>query len=123
MKIFVTHSSNFDFKNELYLPLRNSNLNKKHDIFLPHENEKNIITKDIIKKSDIIIAEVSYSSTGQGIELGWANIYQIPIVCIYKEGNKYSSSLKKLTNKFISYKNKEDLIKKIDSIIDNFIKS
>lgn len=34
MKIFVAHSSNFDFKNELYLPLRNSDLNNKHKIFL-----------------------------------------------------------------------------------------
>jgi len=33
MKIFVAHSSNFDFKNELYLPLRNSSLNNKHIFF------------------------------------------------------------------------------------------
>ena len=117
MKIFVAHSSNFDFKNELYIPLRKSELNKKHIIFLPQENGKETIPKEMIKNTDVIIAEVSYASTGQGIELGWADIFKIPIICIYKEGSKYSSSLNKLTNKFIVYKDSDDLIKKLSSFL------
>lgn len=120
MKIFVTHSSSFDFKNELYIPLRNSELNNKHVIFLPHEKGRKIITKDKIKNADIIIAEVSFASTGQGIELGWADIFNIPIICIYKEGSKYSSSLNKLTDKFIVYKNSKELIKKLTLFLDNY---
>ena len=65
---------------------------------------------------DIIIAEVSYPSTGQGIELGWADVFKIPIICIYKEGYKYSGSINKLTEKFIVYKNSQDLIKKLERI-------
>ena len=113
MRIFVAHSSAYDFKNELYIPLRQSKLNKEHVIILPQENGKEVITKDIIKACDVVVAEVSYASTGQGIELGWADIFCIPILCIYKKGGKYSSSLMKLTHTFVSYDNAEDLIIKI----------
>jgi len=114
MKIFVAHSSNFDFKNELYLPLRSSELNKNHEIFLPQEkSDLGPVTKDTIKSSNLIIAEVSYPSTGQGIELGWANIFGVPIICIYKEGSKISRSLNKLTDKFIIYENAKDMIQKL----------
>ena len=117
MKIFIAHSSNFDFENELYLPLRKSQLNKIHMIFLPQENGKKIITKEIVKDMDLIIAEVSCPSTGQGIELGWGEFLKIPIICVYKEGCKYSGALNKLTDKFITYKNSEDLIKKLTLLI------
>jgi len=117
MKIFVAHSSNFDFRNELYLPLRNSELNKNHEIFLPQENGQEPVTQELIKNSNLIIAEISYPSTGQGIELGWADIYNIPIVCIYKNGAKTSRSLKKITDQFISYDNSNDMIEKLTSFI------
>ncbi|VVA44216.1 conserved hypothetical protein [Candidatus Roizmanbacteria bacterium] len=117
MKIFVAHSSNFDFKNKLYIPLRKSELNKKHIIFLPQENGKKIITKEDIKNVDIIVAEVSYPSTGQGIELGWGNIFNIPIICAHREGSNFSNSLNKLTDKFIVYKDSDDLIKKLSSFL------
>ena len=120
MKIFVSHSNDFDYQNGLYVPLRNSSLNNKHEIFLPHENEKSVNTKDIIKDSDLIIAEVSYSATGLGIELGWADSFSKPIVCIYKEGNNTSNSLKSVTGEFISYSNSEDLVKKLVSFLEKF---
>jgi len=117
MKIFVAHSSNFDFRKELYNPLRSSSLNKKHQILLPQERGKEVITKDIIKNSDLLLAEVSYPSTGQGIELGWANVFSIPIICIFKEGSKYSSSLDLIVDKFISYKDAKDMIDQLDRAI------
>jgi hypothetical protein len=119
MKIFITHSSNYNFKEELYLPLRNSELNKKHEIFLPQEKGYEEITKDIIKNSDLIIAEVSYPSTGQGIELGWADIYNIPIVCIYKKERGLSSkSLNKITKDFILYNDSGDMIDKLQKYLE-----
>ena len=117
MKIFVAHSSNFDFKNELYKPLRESVLNSSHEIILPNETGKEVITKEIIKNLDVFIAEVSYPSTGQGIELGWADIFKIPIICIFKEGSKTSRSLQYVTNNFIAYKNVEDMIIKLEEVL------
>jgi hypothetical protein len=120
MKIFVAHSSNFDFKNDLYLPLRNSQLNNEHEIFLPQEkNNLGPVTKDIIRNSDLIIADITFPSTGQGIELGWADIFHVPIICIYKNGSKISRSLNKLTDKFIIYDDAEDMIQKIIDFLKN----
>ena len=113
MKIFVAHSSSFDFQNELYKPLRTSPLNTEHEINLPQEKGPEVITKDIIKNSDVVVAEVSYPSTGQGIELGWANIFDVPIVCIYKEGSKISNSLSKIADRFVSYKDSQDMVNKL----------
>jgi len=119
MKIFVPHSSNFDFRNQLYIPLRNSVLNELHTIILPQEKGKEQITKDVIKDCNLIIAEVSYPSTGQGIELGWATMFNIPIICVYKMGCKYSSSLTFITNRFIPYKDSKDLVSKLTNELEN----
>jgi hypothetical protein len=118
MKIFVAHSSNYDFRNELYIPIRKSSLNNAHEIILPQENGKEVITKDIIKNQDLVIAEVSYPSTGQGIELGWANIFNTPILCVHKEGSKPSNSLGFITDNFKEYSDSEDLIRKIEEFIN-----
>lgn len=93
MKIYVSHASSYDFKNELYAPLKQ--FLPEHELFLPHENsdDANNNAKKILKKCDIILAEVSYPSTGQGIELGWADMLQKPIVCIYKTDAKPSSAV------------------------------
>lgn len=116
MKIYVSHLRNYDFKKELYDVLENSNL--KHEFILPHKNaETPFNTKELLqnKKCDLVLAEVSYPSTGQGIELGWANIYGIPIVCIYKKNAKIAGSLKMVSDTFIEYENSEDLINKLST--------
>lgn len=75
-------------------------------------------TKDIIASYDLVIAEVSLPSTGQGIELGWASSANTPILCIYKKSAEVSSALKFITNEFIEYENSEDMIKKIKAFIN-----
>ena len=114
MKIYVGHSNLFDYQKELYDPIKKSNLIIENDVFFPH-NEKNKIipTKDIIKNSDLFIAEVSYPATGLGIELGFASDAEVEILCIYKKGTKPSSSLKFITDNFICYENEKDLIDRI----------
>lgn len=62
MRIYVTHSSGFNYKNELYLPLRNSALNEKHEITLPHEHtetEGDMVRKiaDVLENSGIFSRE------------------------------------------------------------------
>jgi nucleoside 2-deoxyribosyltransferase len=113
MKIYLSHSSNYDYKNELYTPLKSSSI-IQHQILFPHDKE-NIDThsKDLIIHSDLVIAEVSYPSTGQGIELGWANNNGTPIICIYKRGMKISSSLRFITTGFIEYEDQDDMLNKL----------
>jgi len=70
LEIYITHSRDFDYKTELYTPLRNSSLNSQHRFILPHETNEFINSKEIIQRSNLVIAEVSYPATGVGIELG-----------------------------------------------------
>ena len=57
MKIYISHSSGFDFKGELYQPIRKLVLNKQHEIILPHENSgEPYLVKDNLPKFDLILA-------------------------------------------------------------------
>ena len=103
MKIYVSHASSYDFRNELYAPLKHAL--KDPELFLPHENSDsaNKDTMEILVSCDIVIAEVSYPSTGQGIELGWANMLHKPIVCIYKSGTRPSSAIPLIATSMQAY--------------------
>lgn len=120
MNIYISHSSKYDYINKIYEPIKKSDLFKEHKFFLPHENKNKIInTKEIISNCDLVIAEVSLPTTGQGIELGWADYAKTPILCIYEKGVNISSSLNFITNKFIEYENIEDMVVNISDYIRN----
>ncbi|OGM27238.1 hypothetical protein A2962_01870 [Candidatus Woesebacteria bacterium RIFCSPLOWO2_01_FULL_39_61] len=118
MRIYVTHSTGFDFKKELYGPIRKSELNSKHEITLPHEKSSELFdSKKYLDKCDLVIAEVSHPSTGQGIELGWANAKQVPIICFYKKGASPSNSIKAVSKHIFEYEGSIDLVNKISENI------
>ena len=92
MKIYIGHSREFDFQKELYTPIRESALSTLHEIILPHEkSEQPANTPERLQQYDLFVAEVTFPSTGLGIELGWANLLRLPIICIYKKGARYSN--------------------------------
>lgn len=117
MKIYISHSSEYDYINKVYKPIKNSILSEENNFVFPHES-KIINSKEVISSSDLVIAEVSIPSTGQGIELGWSSYTKIPIVCIYEKNSRISSSLKFITNNFIEYENSEDMLEKIKVFIN-----
>jgi hypothetical protein len=119
MKIYCAHSTSFDFNNEYYLPLKHSELSQNHELIFPHENNQFIDSKEIVKNCELIIAEVSYPSIGEGIELGWANDANISVICLYKEGSKVSKSLNVISKIFISYASSQDLISKLSKHINS----
>ena len=119
LKVYVTHATSFEFKKMLYEPLKSSVINLYCDIILPHENDDKVINSKLtIRESDLIIAEVSYPSTGQGIELGWAEVFSIPVVCIYQDGKNYSSSLSVITDQFVLYNNSDELVHKLSYMFE-----
>ena len=120
MRIYVAHSREFDFKNDLYTPLRRSALNERHTFILPHENSDGMRTSQEFFRTecDLVIAEVSFPSTGLGIELGWADALKVPIVCTHKAGSTFSGSLRSVCSSFLEYSDADDLIAKIESIIE-----
>jgi len=110
-----------DYQTLLYDPLRTSSLNDKHNIVLPHEeNQEPFNSKEFIQTCDVMIAEVSFPATGLGIELGWADIYGIPIICVYQKGAKIAGSLRMVTNHFVEYSNNEELVSGIENLLSTF---
>jgi hypothetical protein len=120
MNVYLSHcGGDYDYENKLYKPIKMSSLSKAHRFFLPHEPQ-NFDTDAIIelKHTDILVAEASFPSTGQGIELAQAKAANVPIVCFYKIGTKTSSSLRFVTNRLIEYTDITDLLVKLQTELD-----
>lgn len=120
MKIYVAHSNDFDYENKLYKPLRASALNTEHEIFLPHEHGRHENTRELMKSCNLLVAEVSLPSTGEGIELGRAEAIGLPVLCISEQGAKVSSSLKYVTDHFLQYSDAEDMLSKLGDFLKDF---
>ena len=111
MKILIAHSSGFDYRTELYEPLKNSSLVSEHQVIFPHDPENaEIPTKEQLKDADLMIAEVSYPSTGEGIEIGLAEAAGVPLLFLYKTGTKPSSSLRLVNGTLKEYANTNELV-------------
>lgn len=110
MKIYIGHSKDINYVEELYKPIREFELNNNHTFILPHEvSASSNNSRAFYSEFDLFIAEVSMPATGLGIELGWAYDSNIPIVCISKKGKKISSALRAVTNNFFEYETSEEL--------------
>jgi len=116
MKIYLSHARKINFVDNLYNPIKNSDTLNKYQFIFPHENGQTINSEELFrnKKCDLVVAEVSVPSTGQGIELGYAKILDIPIICVYHEGSDVANSLKMITATFIEYNDSQDLVKKLE---------
>ena len=120
MKIYVGHSNDFDFKEELYMPIINSKLYKENEFIFPHLTNQAFNSKEIIEKSDLFIAEVSKASLGLGIEIGRAEMKNKKILCIYKNCFKEPLSLKYVKVDVLGYKDREDMILKLEEYIEKY---
>ena len=118
MKIYIGHSNNFNFKEELYMPIIKSKLNEKVEFIFPHLTDKTFNSKEIIEQSDLFIAEVSRPSLGLGIEIGRAEMKNKRILCIYDEKFKAPTSLKYVNVDIWAYKDTDDMISKIEEYIE-----
>ncbi len=120
-KIYVSHAKGWDFRNGLYRPLRESVLNEKHEIILPHEHsDKLFSSKEFFKNScDVLLVEGSRPKLGVGIEVGWANAFDVPIISLYQKGFKQSTSLNSMSRVILEYESPDDLISKLEPLLDN----
>lgn len=113
MKIYISHLRKGDYESTLYKPLLASELTNSHMFILPHQNsDKPFNTKELFsqKGCDLVVAEISAPATGQGIELGWANMYNIPIYSYYRNGADVSGSALAISAKQSQYDTIEELI-------------
>lgn len=119
MKILVAHSSSFDYQTELYEPLKQSAIAQNHTIIFPHDEENvDIETNSHIPTTDLMIAEVSYPSTGAGIEIGLVQAADVPTLFFHKAGTTPSSSLRFCKGTVSEYTDAADLIAKIEEYLE-----
>lgn len=116
MDIYVGHSSSIKYRETLYKSLKESKLAERHNLVLPHEDsDEPFDSKKFLENHcDIFIAEVSEASTGLGIELGWADIYEVPVICICRKKSNPSSSISKIFDTTIKYSETDNLAEIID---------
>jgi hypothetical protein len=115
MKILIAHASNYDYRTELYEPLKQSVVAQEHTIIFPHDQEDvEIDTNSHIPDTDLLIAEVSHPSTGAGIEIGLVQAAEIPTLFVYKAGSAPTRSLKFVKGTTIEYSDASDLVAKIE---------
>lgn len=113
--IYVSHSTGYDFKNELYAPIRNSRLNRKYNLILPHEKSDELFSsKEFIKyETWAMIVEASYPKLGVGIEAGLAHAFDKDIITMYKKGFKQSASINSISEKIIEYSSIDEMVFKL----------
>jgi hypothetical protein len=120
MNIYISHSTHYDFKRKLYKPIKESGITQEFDVIFPHEDSEEIFDiRGALERGeiDLIIADITYPSTGQGIELAWAHSYGVPIECIFLVDSYVSPTLQLLTNKQFDYETEEDMIDMIKVIL------
>ena len=119
MRIYCAHSSLFDFHNLFYKVL-DTGFRESGTIFIfPHQSPNALInSKESIKTSDFLLAEVSYPTTGLGIELGWADSFGVPILAVYQAGKVPSKSINFLTENIVEYSSSEQLIDIVQKFIE-----
>ncbi len=121
MKIYIGHPSSIDFESNLYGPLLRSNIADEHHLVLPHENsEEPFNSKSFLSgDADLFVAETSKPSTGLGIELGWAETYGVPVVCVHRSAVEPSSSLKVVAENVVPYDGLEELVEVVSDAAED----
>lgn len=121
MKIFFAHATDHTFKYDAYKAIQTSAFYKKYEVTLPQvDGYQPPMPRDIIIGHDLLIAECSYPSTGQGIELGWCHSVEIPILCIYKKGHTPSGALKNVANEVFAYTHFDEMLQKMEEFVKNY---
>ena len=121
LKPYIPHIHTIKEVNQSIEDIHNPNLSLKlrEAVF-----RKNL---EIIKKSKLIVAEVSNPSTGTGVEIGLALFFKKPIVCLAKKGVDISSMVLGPVNSglidLIRYENLEDGLEELKVLIKNKFKN
>jgi hypothetical protein len=119
-QVYVAHAKDFDYRNELYLPLRESELNERYKIVLPHEHSDALFSsKEFFRDwCNIFVVEATIPKLGVGIEIGWADSYGLPIIGMHRRGSKFSGSLRPMCKSVFDYESSAEMIDKLKKDLD-----
>ena len=119
---YFGHSSSFDFRSLWYAPLKN--LSDVYGGVFPHENsDEQFSSREYFQsgRCKVFVAEVSHHSTGLGIELGWADICGVPLICCVQRDARLPGSIATLNAEVIVYEDVHDLVVKIGSRLERLL--
>lgn len=117
MIIYFIHATCFDYITHFYEPIKTIDRLKHYSLIFPHEKSQHgIKSKNIIQQADLVIAEVSYSSIGVGIELGWADLFNKKIISLSQINMSVSSSLQFINTSHYQYIDNDDLKIKVEAL-------
>lgn len=123
MKVYVAHSQQLPYQDELYQPIRTSVLNAEYEFVLPHETSQAPYNSlDQAKTFKALIAEVSFPSTGLGIELGWFNALGLPILCLQRAGSQVSPSVQLVATQYVVYDDTNSMLMAIQQFLTDLYK-
>ena len=98
----------------------NPNVQKMEEKF----SLEQIYERDInwINECDLVVAEVSTPSLGVGYEIAYAENINKNVICVYDKNSNVSAMIKGNNNiELIEYKDYEELIKKLETILSRFV--
>lgn len=110
MKVYLAHSKNFDYPEELYQFLSKDDELSKVEFVFP----KNISSRESFRGLDVMIAEVSEPDLRVGMEIGWAYDEGIPI---YGVSNHSISSPSDVLGEVRTYQTSKDLVSTIQELL------
>lgn len=119
-QIYFTHARTakpwdhtWTYSNDLYTPIKKSELFGNYDFQLPHEHGDDYNSREAIRRSRALVADVTYPDLGVGIEIGWAQSMDKPIIIVHEEGRSPLPFVKYASSKIYSYSGREDVAAKI----------
>ena len=84
----------------------------------PHAgNDEVQATKNDLQSADLLLVEVSIPSTGSGIEMGWANDANKPIIAFHQAGTQPSPAVKFVTEQIHTYLSSEQIEAVLASLV------
>ena len=86
--------------------------------FIGSDSERYKRALGLVDQADLIIAEQSKPSTGQGIEIGYAAVLKKPLLVVAKRGSKISGLVKgcPALREIVFYDDRKDLASKLKNL-------
>ncbi|AJD93485.1 hypothetical protein JMA_41680 (plasmid) [Jeotgalibacillus malaysiensis] len=110
MNIYVGHSKQMNYKEELYPVLKKIGDEMGVRFILPHDESLELYpSKEVLPTCDYMLADISLPALGLGIEIGWANMMDIPVFFIHKSDSELSHSVKAVSQNIRQYDSIDDL--------------
>lgn len=112
MRIYISHSRTGEWQRDLYQPLQASALAATHELVFPHTGAGDSVfdSRSLLPTVGWVIAEVSEPSLSVGIELGWANLYGVPIIFCHRRGTAVSPAAQSVAAQVIEYQTPAELV-------------